>query len=56
MLLFVYYRLSYYHALRAKGIPTKLMMFPEDVHAIDRPFSEAEQWVAIADWIRLHLK
>ena len=28
------------------------MIFPDDVHAIDRPASEAEQWVAIAEWIK----
>ena len=33
----------------------RLLIYPEDVHAIDRPATEAEQWVAIAEWIREHL-
>ena len=47
--------ISYYHSLRSMGVPTKLLVFPDDVHAIDKPASEAEQWVAIADWIMTHL-
>jgi hypothetical protein len=30
------------------------MVFPEDNHPIDRPASEAEHWLAIADWIDVH--
>ena len=33
----------------------RLLIYPEDVHAIDRPATEAEQWVAIAEWIKEHL-
>jgi acylaminoacyl-peptidase len=47
--------ISYYHTLRSLGVKTKMLVFPEDVHAIDRPQSEAEQWVAIAEWLMLHL-
>jgi acylaminoacyl-peptidase len=47
--------ISYYHSLKAKGVITKLLQFPEDVHAIDRPLSEAEQWIAIADWLQTYL-
>eukprot|EP01038_Epipyxis_sp_PR26KG_P010072 gene10072-13535_t len=46
---------EYYHLLKARGIPTRLMIFPEDVHAIDKPASEAEHWVAIAEWIQKYL-
>ena len=42
---------EFYHALQNRGVPAKMLIFPEDVHAIDRPLSEAEQWIAIADWI-----
>jgi hypothetical protein len=31
------------------------MIFPEDVHAIDNPTSEAEHWIAIADWAKQYL-
>lgn len=47
--------ISYYHTLRSLGVTTKMLVFPEDVHAIDRPQSEAEQWVAIAEWLMMHL-
>ncbi len=32
----------------------RLMVFPEDNHPIDRPASEADHWLAIADWINTH--
>jgi hypothetical protein len=32
------------------------MIFPEDVHAIDNPTSEAEHWIAIAYWLHAYLK
>jgi acylaminoacyl-peptidase len=44
--------IEYYHLLRARGVPTKLLTFPEDSHAIDRPASEAHHWVEIADWLQ----
>ena len=46
---------DYYQALRSRGLATKMMIFPEDVHAIDKPASEAEHWVGIAEWLRQHL-
>jgi acylaminoacyl-peptidase len=46
--------LEFYQLLRARGIKTKLMTFPEDVHAIDKPSSEAEHWICIAEWIETH--
>ena len=46
---------DYYHMLRARGVQTKLLVFPEDTHAIDRPASEAEHFVAIAMWFNVHL-
>lgn len=47
--------ISYYHTLKSQGVMTKMLVFPEDVHAIDRPTSEAEQWIAITDFIMAHL-
>ena len=46
---------EWYHALRARGVPTRLLMYPEDSHPIDRPASEADHWVNIAAWINEHL-
>jgi hypothetical protein len=37
------------------GVPTKLLQFPEDVHAIDKPASEADHWIWIADWVDAHM-
>ena len=47
--------IEYYHALVSRRVPTKMLYFPEDTHALDKPCSEAEQWVATADFISLHL-
>ena len=47
--------ISYYHTLKSQDVVTKMLVFPEDVHAIDRPTSEAEQWIAIADFIMAYL-
>ena len=47
--------ISYYHTLKSQGVTTKMLVFPEDVHAIDRPTSEAEQWIAIVDFIMTYL-
>jgi len=46
---------DYYHLLKAKGVPTKMLVFPEDTHAIDLPASEAEHFIAIAKWFQQHL-
>lgn len=43
--------LELYHLLRARGVVSRLMTFPDDVHAIDKPGSEAEHWVAIVEFI-----
>ena len=48
--------LEWYHALRARGIATQLLTYPEDVHAIDKPASEADHWVNCALWLEEHLE
>ena len=47
--------LEYHHALRARGVPTKLLVYEQDVHAIDRPVSEADHWLQIGAWLEAHL-
>lgn len=47
--------LEWHHALRSKGVETKLVVYPEDVHAIDKPASEADQWLNIVGWLKKHL-
>jgi acylaminoacyl-peptidase len=48
--------IEYFKLLTAKGIKSKLLQFPEDVHAIDKPCSEAEHFVAMCSWFREHVK
>ena len=47
--------LEWFHALKSQGVETKLLMYPEDVHAIDKPASEADQWLNIIGWFNKHL-
>ena len=47
--------LEWHHALRSKGVETRLLVYPEDVHAIDKPASEADQWLNIVGWLKKHL-
>ncbi|CAM9383223.1 unnamed protein product [Scytosiphon promiscuus] len=46
---------EWFHALKSKGVETKLLVYPEDVHAIDKPASEADQWLNIVSWLKKHL-
>lgn len=48
--------LEWYHSLKSKGVETKLLVYPEDVHAIDNPASEADQWLNIVGWLKKYLK
>lgn len=47
--------LEWFHALKSRKVPTKLLVYPEDVHAIDKPASEADAWLNIVLWFRMHL-
>jgi acylaminoacyl-peptidase len=47
--------IEYYHLLKARGVPTKMLLFPEDDHALDKPSTEADQWVASANWLGKYL-
>ena len=62
--------IEYYNALRslrqqqqqreegedggAASAPVRLLAYPEDVHAIDKPASEADAWVNTALWLLAH--
>lgn len=46
---------EYFHIMRSKGIPSKLLMYPDDDHAIDRVESEADHWINIKKWFDEHL-
>jgi acylaminoacyl-peptidase len=39
---------EWYHTLRAKGIPTKLLVYDDDDHAIAGVASEADHWVNVS--------
>lgn len=47
--------LEWYHALRSQGVEARLLVYPDDVHAIDQPASEADQWLNIVAWLTTHL-
>ncbi|KAL6522701.1 hypothetical protein OROHE_016548 [Orobanche hederae] len=42
--------IQYARALKEKGVETKVIMFPNDVHAIDRPQSDFESFLNIGVW------
>lgn len=48
--------IEFYHALRSRGVPARLLLYPEDSHPIDRPTSEADHWINVAHWLNEHLK
>ncbi|KAG7366455.1 peptidase S9 prolyl oligopeptidase family protein [Nitzschia inconspicua] len=47
--------LEWYHILRSKGIPTKLLLYPSDCHALDRDTTEADHWIHIRKWFDEYL-
>jgi len=46
---------EYYHALRSKGVDTKLLIYEDDDHAIDKVRSEADHWINIKKWFDKYL-
>ena len=47
--------LEYYHLLKTRGVDVEMVNFPEDVHAIDKPNTEAQQHLSIANFIKKRL-
>ncbi|CAK0906624.1 unnamed protein product, partial [Prorocentrum cordatum] len=47
--------LEYYHALRARGVPARLLCYPEDSHALETPETDADHLVNVARWLQEHL-
>jgi acylaminoacyl-peptidase len=47
--------LAYAHALRERGVPCRLLVFPEDEHSLAKPRTELESYMNIADWLRMHV-
>eukprot|EP00262_Sarcandra_glabra_P004005 TRINITY_DN1494_c0_g1_i2.p1 TRINITY_DN1494_c0_g1~~TRINITY_DN1494_c0_g1_i2.p1 ORF type:complete len:835 (+),score=147.70 TRINITY_DN1494_c0_g1_i2:156-2507(+) len=48
--------LQYARALREKGVEVKVIMFPNDVHGIDRPQSDFESFLNIGVWFKKYCK
>ncbi|XP_044497899.1 acylamino-acid-releasing enzyme-like [Mangifera indica] len=48
--------LQYARALKEKGIETKVIMFPKDVHALERPQSDFECFLNIGVWFKKYCK
>ncbi len=46
--------LQYAAALRAAGAPVRILVFPEDSHALDKPQTDFEQWVTVAAVLKQH--
>ncbi|GKY94258.1 hypothetical protein MPSEU_000391600 [Mayamaea pseudoterrestris] len=48
--------MEWYHSLRSKGVPTKLLTYDDDDHAIGGVVSEADHWINIKQWFDQYLK
>ncbi|TVU31059.1 hypothetical protein EJB05_22726, partial [Eragrostis curvula] len=46
---------KYARALKERGIESKLIVFPEDIHGIDKPQSDFESFINIGVWFKKHL-
>ena len=47
--------LEWYHSLKSNGVPTKLLVYPKDNHALDRDTTEADHWIHIRQWFDEYL-
>ncbi|KAJ4767510.1 Acylamino-acid-releasing enzyme [Rhynchospora pubera] len=48
--------LQYVRALRERGGEVKVIVFPDDVHGIDRPQSDFEGFLNVGVWFKKHFK
>ncbi|KAG6574947.1 Acylamino-acid-releasing enzyme, partial [Cucurbita argyrosperma subsp. sororia] len=48
--------LQFARALKEKGVDTKVIVFPDDKHPIDRPQSDFESFLNICVWFKKYLK
>jgi acylaminoacyl-peptidase len=47
--------LEWYHSLRSRGVPTKLLSYPEDDHAIAGVATGSDHWINIKRWFDEYL-
>lgn len=47
---------QYARALKEKGVEVKVIVFPSDVHAIERPQSDFESSLNIGVWFKKYCK
>jgi acylaminoacyl-peptidase len=47
--------LEWFYSLRSAGVPTKLLKYPNDSHALDRDVTEADHWLHIRQWFDEYL-
>ncbi|KAK8556006.1 hypothetical protein V6N13_070077 [Hibiscus sabdariffa] len=48
--------LQYARALKERGVETKVILFPNDIHAIERPQSDFESFLNIGVWFKKYCK
>ncbi|XP_032648180.1 acylamino-acid-releasing enzyme isoform X4 [Chelonoidis abingdonii] len=48
--------LEYYRALKARGIPTRLLLYPKNSHALSGVEAEADGFMNMALWLLQHLQ
>ncbi|XP_022138559.1 acylamino-acid-releasing enzyme isoform X3 [Momordica charantia] len=48
--------LQFARALKEKGVEVKVIMFPDDIHPIDRPQSDFESFLNIGVWFKKYCK
>jgi acylaminoacyl-peptidase len=48
--------LEWFHSLRSRGCPAKLLLYENDDHAIDGVAAEADHWINVKHWFDQYLK
>jgi acylaminoacyl-peptidase len=46
---------EWYYSLRSQGVPTELLVYPKDNHSLSLVGTEADHWIRIMRWLRIHL-
>jgi len=46
---------EWYYTLRSRGVPTELLIYPEDNHSLAGAATEADHWIRIMEWFDKYL-